>query len=205
VHEDTLTKLADRARVPEQDSRIIFPVKPKIDQENPGSPNKFPGYEIVHRGLGGSPFKLVNYDTRRDLKPSIRPKLETNKTQFGTDCHLHTYGKGGSRTDFPHLKSKTVDYIRSLHPEINVNMVKIPVSLFDGGSCNNGLCDMKTRGAPDRLCDHISDLGAPILCGAEQKVTYLADPGKGNACNHNFKAYHVPHFVGDIQKHVPIS
>lgn len=44
-------------------------------------------------------------------------------------------------------------------------------------------------------------LGAPILFGIEQRVTFLACEETGKACSESFQAFHVPHMIMNIEKH----
>lgn len=178
-------------------------------------------YKRVELYLGRLDFHLVKFDFgstwQEERLNTIKefPKLEQNKQEFGDNCYMVAYNsyiktKNESleaEEESEELANKPMfrDIIGSVYKLGEIRLEK-PTS----GNCLNGSCilfvDYKSR--PASMCNHELDLGAPVFCGPNKKVTYLGQPFLDNhiGCNEKkFHVVHVPYMIDEIKKHVKLD
>lgn len=91
------------------------------------------------------------------------------------------------------------------------NLAEIHLKKATGGSCVNSSCHLwvdRNKDSSASICNHELDLGAPIFCGLDKKVAYLAQPflEETIGCNaRRFSVVHVPYLIDGIKKHVKLD
>lgn len=211
VHQATLERLqaSGSGKKIASNGRIVLPALEEVKVNRPLSRKDLEDYESVHRGVGGSQFNLAKFNFgRRATDPIGRAKLEKNKQEFGDNCHMLSYHMDArSRIDWSAFGFGSNDELGN-----DQHMAKIHLNKPDASRCKNGVCTLTIdtrKSLFAGICNnHIQDMGAPILCGHEKRVTYLAQPSidKAGGCfTRHFSAFHVPHLVEDVEKHIKLD
>lgn len=163
---------------------------PEIDvNEGPGWTGMQYSDTTTEKDLGKYPFLLFSEKEAISAAHPIKlghhekaaiAKIEKNKNVFPDDCNVHGYGGNG--------------VVRW--------GVKNSFSVNKQDCSSDGICTGKM--SPGAAC-HMHDLGLPVTCGSDQKVTYvLGSPvNKGNpidsGCDHSAQAYHTAHLFDQIK------
>ena len=156
----------------------------------------------VKFSLGGTPFgvyRLANPHPKAKLDsfdpdPKIYPKLEENKREDGTDCYA--YGWSVSKANGAAYEPGYRYYHR------------FPVKKSEIPCKNNGaLCYLyvhynEALKTFDGAVCQIYDDATPVLCGPEQKLTYLmiGEGNKGFCKLDAIRGYKVAYMYDDIQR-----
>lgn len=124
---------------------------------------------------------------KSSLKNIQRPTFEQDIFELGTDCHAYTWSRGlEGLSPSPYSGRKDDYWIR--------HFVRFPV---DREKCQGARCEFTIN--EGNICDGPSDLGSPILCGPQKKLTYLINPDQSAGCGGFFEAYHVARMVQSIK------
>ena len=169
------------------------------------------------KDLGNSPFALYNHkkvgiDKDRPFQEGAMPYpggkqiskfpvLEHDKTNLGSDCHAHIWS----------FKPKILGQSRSgwgaNERESDRHHVTIPVSIKKDKCNSDGHCEIEASSDMEiggQFCSGSADRGAPVLCGKEQKLTYLLAPHSHSTfaeCGPTASGYHVGHLIPHINAH----